>query len=184
MVFYADDYRGQFPPRTDVDRWPVQLKRGYQTYRVLKCPDDQRRDPVGEYSNPAFPGDNAMRSYIINGWNDYFKISLNLADLASATGKSIPETAIREPSMTIVFGEILTNEPAASNYYMDFMEGNDRDVIWRNRHSSGTTKNKAGGSNYTFADGHAEFLKYRGVLYPLNLWAVTDFFRTNRALAN
>ncbi|HTH49036.1 MAG TPA: H-X9-DG-CTERM domain-containing protein, partial [Candidatus Limnocylindria bacterium] len=77
----------------------------------------------------------------------------------------------------------LTN---SDNFYMDFLEGSGNDVteIVRNRHMSSGPKRKDGGSNYGFADGHAEFLKYRGVLYPLNLWAVTDQFRTNRAMAN
>ncbi len=43
---------------------------------------------------------------------------------------------------------------------------------------------KAGGSNYAFADGSARFLKYRGNLYPLNLWMISDYWRTNRASAN
>ena len=34
------------------------------------------------------------------------------------------------------------------------------------------------------ADGNARFIKYRGLLYPLNLWAVTDYYRTNYALGN
>jgi len=184
MVLYADDYRGVFPPRTSVNRWPTQLRPYYQTLGILRCPNDRRRPPAGQSSQPKFPADEALRSYLINGWNDYLKVTLNLNDLAAAEGRSIPVNALREPALTIVFGEVRTNTDAASNYYMDFLEGNDRDVIWRNRHSGGALGNRVGGSNYTFADGHAEFLKYRGVLYPLNLWAVTESFRTNRALAN
>ena len=182
-VFYVDDHRGIFPPRADSKRWPTQLRPYYQSLEILRCPDDRRRPPVDQ-GKPAFDPDNALRSYIFNGWNDYFLVTLGLADLGAATGRSIPESAIREPNLTIVYGEVLTNEGPAGNYYMDFMEGNDRDVIWRNRHNGGTIRNKVGGSNYTFADGHAEFLRYRGVLYPLNLWAVTEAYRTNRALAN
>ena len=183
-LFYADEHQGVFPPRADSQRWPTQLRPGYQSFTILRCPDERRREPLRQRTDPKFAPDEALRSYIINGWNDYFKVTLNLSDLGAAVGRSIPESAIHEPSLTIVFGEVLTNEPAASNYYMDFLEGNDRDVIWRNRHNSGTTKNLVGGSCYTFADGHAELIKRRGVLYPLNLWAVTDQFRTNRALAN
>src|SRR5262245_46403935 len=56
-VFYVDDFRATYPPRTDANRWPVQLKKYYTTYRVLKCPNDLRRDPAGQYSLPAFSGD-------------------------------------------------------------------------------------------------------------------------------
>jgi prepilin-type processing-associated H-X9-DG protein len=56
--------------------------------------------------------------------------------------------------------------------------------IERGRHSSGPKNSKTGGSNYMMADGSARFIKYRGLLYPLNLWAVTDAYRTNYALNN
>ena len=183
-VFYADDYRANFPARTSNNRWPTQLKPYYQTLTILRCPNDVRKAAARQSTDAKFPPDDAIRSYIINGWNDYFIVTLNLNDLGAAEGRSIPEAAIQEPSQTITFGEVRTNAGPVSNYYMDFLEGNDRDVIWRNRHSGGTLLNKVGGSNYTFADGHAEFIKYRGVLFPLNLWAVTERFRTNRALAN
>ena len=183
-VFYAGDNRGNFPARTSANRWPTQLRQYYQTLAILRCPNDTRKPPARQATDPKFPSDDALRSYIINGWNDYFKVTLNISDLGAVEGRSIPESALREPTLTIVFGEVRTNDAAASNYSMDYLEGNDQDVIWRNRHGGGTLVNKTGGSNYTFADGHAEFLKHRGVLYPLNLWAVTDSFRTNRAMAN
>lgn len=184
MVFYADDHRGNFPARVSNNRWPTQLRPYYRTLALLKCPNDVRKAPARQSTDPKFPADDALRSYIINGWNDYFMVTLKMGDLGAAEGRAVPESAIREPALTIVFGELRTNSAVASHFYMDFLEGNDRDVIWRNRHGGGTLLNKTGGSNYTFADGHAEFLKHRGVLFPLNLWAVTEQFRTNRALAN
>ncbi|MCW5559125.1 MAG: prepilin-type cleavage/methylation domain-containing protein, partial [Verrucomicrobiae bacterium] len=116
-----------------------------------------------------------------NGFNDYFRVRLGYTSAEQALNKALPESALTEPTLTIVIGEKLTN---SDHFYMDFLENNDRDQIFRNAHSGGTRRNKVGGSNYTFADGHAEFLKYRGALFPLNLWAVTETFRTNRALAN
>jgi prepilin-type N-terminal cleavage/methylation domain-containing protein/prepilin-type processing-associated H-X9-DG protein len=182
-VLYADDYKGLFPARRDDNRWPTQLKPGYQDLQILKCPNDKRRPPRGQSENRDFPPDNALRSYLINGWNDYFRETLRISDVAQMVNKSIPESAIREPSQTIVFGEKLTN---SDHFFMDFLEGtgNDVDQIMRDRHGSAKKNSKSGGSNYTFADGSARFIKYRGVLYPLNLWSVTDFFRTNRALSN
>jgi prepilin-type processing-associated H-X9-DG protein len=60
---------------------------------------------------------------------------------------------------------------------MDLFEngGNEKTEIERGRHSVTHKNEKGGGSNYTFADGSARFIKYFGLLYPLNLWAVTDF---------
>lgn len=180
-TMYADENRGQFPERRNDRRWPTQLRPGYRQLAVLVCPNDRRRLTRSLVSTAERDPDVALRSYIFNGWNDYFKIRLGYASADQALQKSMPESALTAPNLTIVIGEKLTN---SDHFYMDFLEGNDRDQIQRNMHAGGTRKNRVGGSNYTFADGHAEFLKYRGALFPLNLWAVTDTFRTNRALAN
>lgn len=178
---YVDDNRGSFPERRTDRRWPTQLRPSYRILGILQCPNDRPRTSASVRAAAEKDPDVATRSYIINGWNDYFKVGLGLGSVDQALRRSMPESALQQPQQTIVFGEKLTN---SSHFYMDFLEGNDRDQILRNMHSGGSRKNKAGGSNYAFADGHAEFLKYRGALYPLNLWAVTEAFRTNRALAN
>ncbi|MFO1459252.1 MAG: DUF1559 domain-containing protein [Verrucomicrobiota bacterium] len=180
-TMYADESRGSFPERRNDHRWPTQLLPGYRQLAILACPNDRRRFTASMASAARKDPDAALRSYIFNGFNDYFKVRLGYSSVDQALGKPMPESALLEPNLTIVFGEKLTN---SDHFYMDFLEGNDRDQILRNRHSGDGGKNKVGGSNYTFADGHAEFLKYRGALFPLNLWAVTEQFRTNRALAN
>ena len=182
-TMYADENKGRFPERRDDLRWPTQLRPGYRVLAVLQCPEDRRRLTVAQQAQAEKTPDTALRSFIINGWNDYFKDSLRISDVGQMVGKSIPESAIPQPTLTIVFGEKLTN---SDNFYMDFLEnsGNDITEVVRNRHMSSGPKRKDGGSNYAFADGHAEFIKYRGALFPLNLWAVTDQFRTNRAMAN
>ncbi|HVY71331.1 MAG TPA: DUF1559 domain-containing protein [Verrucomicrobiae bacterium] len=186
LVLYADEYRGYFPPRRDDNRWPTQLKPYYRDLKLLKCPDDPQKAPKGFVIGPNTPPDTAIRSYIINGWNDYFAPPgrpISSLDMASFTGKSVPESAISLPSDTIVFGEKNTT---SDNYYMDLFEGggNEKTEINRSRHSVTRTGTKGGGSNYTMADGSARFIKYRGLLYPLNLWAISDVYRTNRALSN
>lgn len=180
-TLYVDDNRGSFPERRNDRRWPTQLRPGYRILSILLCPNDRQRQTASLRALAERDPDQAPRSYIINGWNDYFRVNLGYSSADQAVNRPMPEWAIRQPTMTIVFGEKLTN---STHFYMDFLEGNDRDQILRNGHSGGTRRNRVGGSNYAFADGHAEFLKYRGVLYPLNLWAVTESFRTNRALAN
>ena len=183
LVMYVSDHNGIFPPRRDDNRCPTQLKPGYRDLKILHCPADLRRPSKAQSNNPNYPPDSALRSYIINGWNDYFKDSLHLSDVNAMINKSIPETAILQPSLTIVMGEKHTN---SDNFYMDFLEGggNDLTELERGRHSVFVKNTKGGGSNYTFADGSARFIKYRGLLYPLNLWAVTEFFRTNRVFSN
>ncbi|MEK7675408.1 MAG: H-X9-DG-CTERM domain-containing protein [Verrucomicrobiota bacterium] len=183
LVMYVNDHTGKFPARTDQNRWPTQLKPGYRDLKVLQCPNDRRRPSRVQTGNPNYPPDSALRSYIINGWNDYFREALRITDVGLMINRSIPENAIKQPTLTIVLGEKLTN---SDHFYMDFLEGggNDVDQIKRDRHSTIKENTKGGGSNYTFADGSARFIKYRGALYPLNLWAVTDFYRTNRAMNN
>ncbi|MGN6643212.1 MAG: H-X9-DG-CTERM domain-containing protein, partial [Verrucomicrobiota bacterium] len=76
---------------------------------------------------------------------------------------------------TIVFGE---KKHDAGDYYMDMLEGlggNDADKAEHGRHSP--SPGRGGGSNFVFSDGSARYLKYGTAVYPLNLWAVSDFDR-------
>ena len=183
---YAGDYNNGFPPRADANRWPTQLKRYYQNLEILQCSTEVRLRPRNMRTNSAtVQPDFAVRSYIINGFNDYFFKGTAALDMASANGKQVIEDNIKDPSRTILFGE---KKSLSDNYYMDLLEGvgNHVDQIERSRHSTrkprmdATTKN--GGSNYAFIDGHAEFLRYKGAVYPINLWAVDEQLRTNKFL--
>lgn len=180
MVLYAQDYGGKYPSRTEVNRWPTQLQPIYRELRVLQCPNDPPKPPRPQPAN--IRPDDAHRSFIINGWNDYFKEVLKLP-FDSIGNKSIPEEAVAKPSETIVFGE---KRSGSTHYYMDAFEGagNDIEEIERGRHSGGKPKTKGGASNYTFADGSARLVKHGRLLYPLNLWMVTDRWRTNRVMSN
>lgn len=186
-VLYGDDYNGFYPPRASRNRWPTQLLSYYKEIKLLKCPSD-RQKPLTSSNRPNrlrnIPPDEALRSYIINGWNDYFQQVLGSRfSMSNINGKSMRESGVSSPSQTIVMGEKKTS---SNHYYMDFLEGrgNDVDQIERARHPSTDGNLRAGGSVYTFADGSSRHIRYRGVLYPLNLWAVTDHFRTNRAMSN
>jgi prepilin-type N-terminal cleavage/methylation domain-containing protein len=193
-VLYASDNQDFFPIRIDVNRWPTQLKPYYDTLEVLRCPNDRAKEQsqfdvrVRTRTTPL-PPDDAFRSYIINGWNDYYRETLGRSyDVASTPNQRMPLSAIRFPSETIVMGE---KKFDSDHFYMDLMEpsrdgarGNDVTEIERGRHSGGRGQNKGGGGMYMMADGSGRFIKYRGLLYPLNLWAVTDQYRTNYALNN
>ncbi len=182
LVMYADDYRGLFPARTDSSRWPTQLKPIYRDLRVLTCPNDvdKTRRPAPPPSREPQP-DSAKRSFIINGWNDYFLDVLKLS-FGSIGGRSLPESALVKPSETIVFGEKVTS---STHFYMDCFEGqgNDVDQIERARHLPSGKPPNSGYSNYAFADGSARLVKRGQLLYPLNLWMVTDYWRTNRVFS-
>jgi len=172
----VDDYEGQFPPRPangNQPRWPNQLRENFLDTHLLACPSDPK--PGG---NPnTTNADAAPRSYIINGWNDYFE-EQGIA-FGSIGGKSMPESAIKLPSDTIVFGEKLTG---SGHYFMDFLEldsatlsGNDFTQVEQSRH--GITRTSSGGSNYAFADGGARYLAFGKMFMPETLWAVTDRWR-------
>ena len=184
---YASDFNGGYPPRMDSKRWPTQLKPYYSSLEILQCPTEvkQRDKTVRRTNYFNIQPDEAVRSYIMNGFNDYFMKGTAAVDLAGIVGKQVMEDNIPQPTMTILFGE---KKSISDNFYMDLLEGvgNHVDQIERSRHSTrkprmdATTKN--GGSNYGFIDGHSEFLRYRNTVYPMNLWAVNEQLRTNKLL--
>ena len=185
LTMYVDDDAGKHPVRDQVRYWPEKLHDGYRDVRLLVCPSDGP-NPLTGISNPQRPYDSAPRSYIMNGWNDYFSESSKNPSWQFDPGilnTSMPEDAIQYPSETIFFGEKITE---SAHFYMDFLEetpdtlsGNDFTEVEHGRHSR--TANGTGGSNYAFADGSTRFLRYWGALSPVNLWGVTDSWRRNVA---
>jgi prepilin-type N-terminal cleavage/methylation domain-containing protein/prepilin-type processing-associated H-X9-DG protein len=172
----VDDNEGQFPARPangSQPRWPNQTRENFIDLHLLACPSDS--NPGGNLNTTN--ADAAPRSYIMNGWNDYFEEQG--ISFASIGGKMMPESAITRPSDTIVSGEKLTG---SGHYYMDFLEldpvslsGNDFTQVEQSRHSANASS--SGGSNYSFADGSARYLGFGKMFMPETLWAVTDKWR-------
>jgi|SRR5688572_7808318 len=202
MTMYADDNEDLYPARqlnADPGAWPTTLLDGYKDVRVLLCPSDGPNPATGG-THPNHPADRAPRSYIINGWNDYwyerwtgvaavtseqFQPASNPGGWNSGAlqGKSTPASIVKFPSETILFGEKLTE---SAHFYMDFLEEtpgdldpNDFTQVEHGRHSR--SNKGSGGSNYAFADGSARYIRYWGALSPVNLWGVTDAWRRNVA---
>ncbi|MEI7731871.1 MAG: DUF1559 domain-containing protein [Verrucomicrobiota bacterium] len=181
---YADDYENRYPCRfslTLAKGWASVLQPNYIDLRVLVCPSDGP-NPASQRTLSE-PADTADRSYMINAWNDYFYVTYNATDWQSiqavAKTNSMPETAVKFPSDTILFGEKITT---CDHFYMDFLEpptGNDLDWIEESRHMSTKTVKAGGqgGSNFAFVDGSTRFLKAGKMRLPENLWAVTDLWR-------
>ena len=109
--------------------------------------------------------------------------------LSAIVDKSMPESGIKEPSETIVFGEKHGEPPQAGDpsthghFYMDFLEGIGNDVteVDQSRHSTVARNTRGGGSDYAFADGSTRFLKFGKSFIPLDLWATEEKWRTNGA---
>jgi prepilin-type N-terminal cleavage/methylation domain-containing protein len=199
LDMYADDNEDFFPPRVGVDRWPSALLDGYKTTNVLVCPSDGcgglTPQTLGTMAQ-GYPADAAARSYMINGWNDYMQQNYSSAFgayMIGTTNLALRESQVPYPSDTIAFGEKRTD---SGQFYMDLYEGegNDLTELELGRHSSSTGGAihtgvdssgvaeggiLSGGSNHAFVDGSARYLKYGLSLGPINLWAVTDWGRTN-----
>jgi prepilin-type processing-associated H-X9-DG protein len=171
-----DDY---FPPRSYTERWPSRLLDGYRSQKILLCVSDGL-NPQTQGSNTNYLADTWPRSYIINAFNDYFQTSLDPTNWTAYTGgnyhRGMRETGIPHTSDTVVFGE---KETTSGHFYMDFFQGNGNDVdeIEQSRHSGNGPKSGGGGSNYTFVDGSARYLKFGRAMTPVNLWAVSDAAR-------
>ncbi|MEO6036054.1 MAG: DUF1559 domain-containing protein, partial [Verrucomicrobiota bacterium] len=179
LNIYASDNKDIYCPRTaggaNDARWPGRLRETYRDVKILRCPSDGPNPPV-TVSDSIDPADAASRSYIINGWNDYFKDVMGSSfSMGAIEGKSMPENAMKRPSEIIVFGE---KKNASQHYFMDLDEGkgNDYEELNQAEHSGGV------GSDYCFGDNSVRFIKLWKSVGPLaNQWAVTDAGRTNYA---
>jgi prepilin-type N-terminal cleavage/methylation domain-containing protein len=181
-TMYSDENNGNLPARTVKGRWPTQLRDGYKDFRILKCPSDVP-NPASNGVDPVnYPADSTNRSYIINGWNDYFEALMGPSfSLSAIIDKSMKESDVKEPSETILFGEKHGEKPEHGHFYMDFLEGVGNDVteVEQSRHSTAARNSRGGGSDYAFADGSTRFLKFGKSFIPLNLWATEEKWRTN-----
>ena len=176
---YADDHDDYFPPRREPPHaWPWALLPYYTDPTVVTCPADRFSIITGwlDATNKLM----ARRSFVINGFNDYFRTALSTEDYDLHRRWLWPVGMRRGniplPSETIVFGEKRTGSP---HVHMDFDQGqygNDIEEIAQNRHTS-SEGSRAGGSNFAFADGSVRFLKFGMSVNPQNLWAITDEWR-------
>jgi prepilin-type N-terminal cleavage/methylation domain-containing protein/prepilin-type processing-associated H-X9-DG protein len=179
---YVDENQGLYPSRDEYNSWPNKLYKYYgNNLKVLLCLSEMSTNPAsyGQQLNSDVP-DEASRSYIINGWNDYFQSQDPVGDPQGMNkNDSMKENAIKYTSDTIILGEKNTTNV---DFYMDFLEGQGNDVVGileESRHDSRGEDTDSGGSNYAFADGSARFMRVHTSVYPLNLWAATDAGRTN-----
>jgi prepilin-type N-terminal cleavage/methylation domain-containing protein/prepilin-type processing-associated H-X9-DG protein len=169
---YVNDNHGAYPERDEYDSWPDRFYDDYgKNTKVLLCLSETTNTPAtggGVTQTNNISADNAPRSYLINGWNDYFG--------DDNPGNSLKENAIVHPSDTILLGE---KQSGAADFYMDAGNGDDIfEVLEQSRHDSRGPETESGGSNYAFTDGSAGYLKVHASLYPLNLWCISD---TNRS---
>jgi prepilin-type N-terminal cleavage/methylation domain-containing protein/prepilin-type processing-associated H-X9-DG protein len=169
LKMYASDYNEEYPVRRQrTNSWYVKLKPFYQTWEILACPSD-RFGMAGMLADANDP----KRSYLINGFNDYFLTTLSKEDYALFRNwrwvHGMKETDIPRPSETLIFGEKRTG---SRHVHMDINQGqlgNDYEEIDHQRHNHG--------SNFAFVDGSVRLLPRNQELSPENLWACREEFR-------
>lgn len=172
LQLYADDFEDRLPPRSYGSGaiWVDRLSTYYGDLKVLQCPSDKGR---------------VNNSYLLNGFVDFFVFNSFEGDWDSFFGEyksggfpGVKLTAIPSPSETIALGE--KKADSKGDAYMDIWPpeyGSDHlTEVAHGKHRSSNNE-RAGGSNYGFADGSARFLRYGQAFTPRNLWAVTDEFR-------
>ena len=171
LLSYADDNAGTFPPRTSNPAWPERLRSYYKQTFILICPSDGPT-PFSLPVNSTNVADSAPRSYIFNGWNDYF--------LARGifSGQAFPESAITEPGQTVLFGEKVEH---SSHLWFDYTQFDDSSELDMGRHHRSGNAATSGSSNHSFADGSVRLLKWGTSLQPINLWAIDPEWRRNGA---
>jgi prepilin-type N-terminal cleavage/methylation domain-containing protein/prepilin-type processing-associated H-X9-DG protein len=167
VVMFADDNEGMYPargssgsPTTMSNIWPAALQESYKDTKILLCPSDGPNMPQAYGAGSGIPALEAPRSYIFNGFNDFFKGS-------PGTGKSMAESAIEQPSETVLIGE---KDSESGHWWMDWWQGDDYKELEQARHT--------GGSDYAFADGSARFLRFGQSIDPINLWFVDTALRS------
>jgi prepilin-type N-terminal cleavage/methylation domain-containing protein len=164
LLMYSDENNDLYPTKGANVRWTTALYDGYKDLNILLCPTDIPNPATFGGPNPP---DKAPRSYIINGFNDYFKST-------SATN-GFPESAVQEPSDTVVFGEKEGEKPENGHFWMDSYADDDLLQIEQNRHS--TIGGRTGGSVYAFSDGSARFMRFGTTFAPINMWAIDPAVR-------
>ena len=207
MMLYVSDNEGRFMPRAhplsgnpNHCRWPQRLLPTYlmtdaladetavrsrQETKILLCPSDKPAE-INIIYNPSdlvgkYPLDFAPRSYIYNSWNDYYLdyfgkqgITGNWRIYAKTNEVGMPESMIKYPSETVVFGRKKTE---SGHWYFDYEQWEDVSQLDQSEHSYGGRKDGTGGGNYIFADGSARYLPDEQTFLPVNMWAVTEFWR-------
>ncbi len=191
LKMYADDNGGRFPVRSYKGRWTQQMFDYYgRNVKSLLCPTEAGAKPITlETDAVNYPADAAPRSYLINGFNDYFAGVYGLSSASwpavesamLANTAALKEQAFQYPSDTVVFGEKKSDD---GSYYMDIYEngGNDTSGIAEQcRHDSRGDGSRTGGSNYVMADGSSRYIKFPNAFSPVNLWCLSDKDRTANA---
>ena len=175
LAMYVQDHEGMYPPRTHPNRWADRLLDGYQNVKLLWCPMDRNPLTTSMQTN-GWPAAASPRSYVMNGYNDYFNdrgIPWEFFDTNGMFGTevSVTEGVIQDTTDTIIFGEKFER---FSEFHMDFSHQNPGG--WGRPELLDELKHGKG-ANYVFADGSVRFLRWGECWTPICLWGIIPEFR-------
>ena len=74
-TLYADDDQDRYPRFAGPQNWPNLIFSYLENVKSFKCPSDTN-SPLTFGSGSTRPGDAAPRSYVMNGWNDYYRLKM------------------------------------------------------------------------------------------------------------
>jgi prepilin-type N-terminal cleavage/methylation domain-containing protein/prepilin-type processing-associated H-X9-DG protein len=190
LRMYVDDNEGHLPGRFHPNRWPERLRYGYQDLKLPALPQRRPQPAHGRVRHQLLAG--GFRAPQLHLQRLERLVSRKFPEdrawrrTVSLSNLSPKESDIREASMTAVLGE---KDTTSLHWYFDYETFEDMTQLEQSRHSTrahssgdrsegqGTIVNFGGGSNYTFADGSARFLKFGQSVWPLNLWGLTPEYR-------
>jgi prepilin-type N-terminal cleavage/methylation domain-containing protein/prepilin-type processing-associated H-X9-DG protein len=157
FMSYASDNEGALPSRATapgVDKWPVLLLSYVgNNPKVYIDPGDPVATKIPAQNLVSNNGNGS--SFFFNGFSD----------LGFFTN---PDLTIRMVDLNDTSNLILLGQKVhgSNQYYMDFAEGNENDVL--------NKKAYFGGSNYVFADGSVRFLY--SAQYDNSMWLVNKSY--------
>jgi prepilin-type N-terminal cleavage/methylation domain-containing protein/prepilin-type processing-associated H-X9-DG protein len=180
LHFYSGDHDGIIPPRMLLTTaWPAQLRGSLGDGGVLKCPSER----MAASTNETVAGEIGPRSYIMNGFDDLYKDSVSEADWKRfpKVNYVLHDSQIVHPAETISFGEKNSQSRA---FYLDLLLAPDDyyTELEERRHGNKSADTHQGESNYAWMDGSVHALKFGKSTCPINLWAVSDYWRTQASL--
>ena len=150
LIGFASENENRLPGRvTSSDKWPRILLPYVggepKVYAEVEDPHNyikRGRDPLANNRNNT--------SYILNGFNDVGAFEDETVTVSLLSVQKLSETIL------------MAAQSGTGNFYMDFLEGNNRSVL--------NLSLLGNGANYLFADGSAQFLT--AATYDDRLWLV------------
>jgi prepilin-type N-terminal cleavage/methylation domain-containing protein/prepilin-type processing-associated H-X9-DG protein len=156
FVSYANDNDGQLPGRVqDVgDKWPLLLLPYVGDPKSYVDPGDSVANKIPSQNLLSNSPNNS--SFFFNGFND----------LGAYTNpnQTVRLVNLNGGSNLIILGQKTSGAP---DFYMDFVENNENEILNKTAYY--------GGSNYTFADGSVRYMT--AAEYSDRMWLVNQSYQ-------